>query len=72
MVRRYGEAFTTLPLKRVGPGSPFMEQFEIVKRDFHGRNANQVFELPLKMRLLNEDAGAEGYDFEEDQVLITR
>ena len=73
MEERYGEAFASLPIQKIGTGSAFMNHFETTKRDFNGKNATRVFELPLKMRLLKEnDPSVEGYDFEEDQVLISR
>ena len=70
--KRFGKAFTSLPLKKRGGKSAFMTAFEQCKRDFDGR-PNQTFELPLKMKMLSEDeTDVTGYDFEEEQVLITR
>lgn len=70
--KRFGKAFTTLSLKKRGGKSAFMTVFEQCKREFSGKR-NQTFELPLKMKILSEAEGyVAGYDFEEDQVLITR
>ncbi|EXJ87073.1 hypothetical protein A1O3_04031 [Capronia epimyces CBS 606.96] len=71
---RFGRAFSELPLSKTGAGSRFMAAFESVKRNFSNEvDAEKVFELPLKMRKLDEDdpVVAASYDFDEDMVKIT-
>ncbi|KEF59307.1 uncharacterized protein A1O9_04151 [Exophiala aquamarina CBS 119918] len=74
MQERFATAFTSLPSTKTGAQSIFMETFEGIKRDFNGNNGEErVYELPLKMKRLDEDDPemAEIYDFEEDLVRIT-
>lgn len=73
MSARFGKAFTSLPSKKTGIGSLFMDDFERAKRLFKGTTVNETFDLPLKMRQLREDdPEVVGYDFEEEMVRITR
>jgi hypothetical protein len=75
MQARFGMAFRDLPLPKIGARSTFMESFEAIKRDFRGdEDDGKVFELPLKMRKLDEGDPrvAASYDFEEDMVKITK
>lgn len=72
---RFGIAFTGLELKRVSAGSALMQRFEEYKRNFRGTHVEtRTYEIPLKMRKLDEDdeSLAKYYDFEEDNILITR
>ncbi len=70
---RYGNAFSSLPVTKVGPGSKFMEDFETIKRDFDGEDSSQTFEISLKMRELDRnDRSIIQYDFGEDEVTLTR
>lgn len=52
---RFGDAFTLLDSKQIGPGSPFMDQFELKKKDFSrktpGRRAHRI---PLHMPHLKQ------------------
>ncbi|KAJ9500627.1 hypothetical protein H2202_003843 [Exophiala xenobiotica] len=71
---RFGTAFSNLPLAKIGAGSVLMNAFEAIKRDFTGAyDEGHYFELPLKMRKLDEDdpAIATYYDFEEDMIKLT-
>jgi hypothetical protein len=75
MESRFGIAFSTLDVKKTGAGSALMKRFEECKRNFKGTHKEErVYELPLKMRKLDEDdqslAGL--YDFEEDNILLKR
>lgn len=50
-----------------------MEDFETIKRDFDGKDSSQSFEIHLKMRdLKKKNQTAVQYDFEEDEVTLTR
>ena len=50
-----------------------MEDFETIKRDFDGTDASQTFEIHLKMRdLKRKDQTIVQYDFEEDEITLTR
>lgn len=72
MRHRYGDAFSSMPLTKIGPGSKFMEDFETIKRDFDGQDSNQTFEIHLKMRDLDRnDRSVPQYDFEEDEITLT-
>lgn len=72
MTNRYGEHFSSQPSTKIGPGSKFMEDFETIKRDFTGKDSNQIFEIHLKMRELNKKGQhVKQYDFEEDEVTLT-
>lgn len=71
MRERYGQAFSSLPYTKTGPGSNFMEAFEKRKRIFTSDDDTRTWQLPLKMPDLDEDdSGIEGYDFEEDMVIL--
>jgi lantibiotic modifying enzyme len=73
MTKRYGHAFSSLPIHRIGPASKFMEDFETVKRDFDGKDPTRTFEIHLKMRDLEEKGrSVVQYDFEEDAITLTR
>ena len=72
---KFGPAFTELPLKKIASGSPLMNSFEGIKRDFKGKKkGDKVFPVPLKMRKLDpgDKVLAEFYDFEEETVRISR
>ncbi|KAM0425881.1 hypothetical protein ACHAPT_008819 [Fusarium lateritium] len=51
MERRFGKAFTSLEPELVGPGSQFMDQFEMAKRDF---SAKQPKARPHRLNLFME------------------
>ncbi|PYI16838.1 actin-like ATPase domain-containing protein [Aspergillus violaceofuscus CBS 115571] len=67
MFQRFGSAFENLSPRYTGPGSSFMNKFEIVKRGF-GQTPQTSFELPLKMKLCRPDPAH--YDEEERLVTI--
>ena len=72
---KFGVSFTTLPAKKTASGTPFMNAFEDIKRDFKGRHVEeQTYEVPLKMKVKLEDNEHLGlyYDDEEDMVRFTR
>lgn len=74
MAKRFGTAFTSLSMSRIGPGSRFMEGFEVPKRDFRGNDPDEIFTIHLKMPGLDQDNAemATFYDFELDDVLLTK
>jgi hypothetical protein len=75
MEKRFGKAFTTLPIEEVGAKSDFMEAFEKIKRSWKGRGrAKNVYKLPLKMKLLDEEEEKHHvyYDFFTFKVKINR
>ncbi|KAL3449873.1 hypothetical protein BJX65DRAFT_305887 [Aspergillus insuetus] len=69
MKARFGKAFDSLPRRRTGPGSEFMNKFEIVKRDFGlSTEDGAVHHLPLNMPL--QKADPEYFDVDERYVLF--
>ena len=75
MLERFGDAFRSLPNRKVGSSSDFMKTFEQIKRNFDGEeDSNSEFELPLKMKMLDPDDKElqKHYNFEEDVVKISR
>lgn len=73
MIDRFGKALSSLPMTKTGPGSKFMEEFETIKRDFDDKDPSKTFEIRLKMQDLNKnDRNWAQYDFEEDEVILTR
>ncbi|KAL2851693.1 hypothetical protein BJX68DRAFT_265937 [Aspergillus pseudodeflectus] len=70
MKARFGKAFSSLPRRRIGPGSEFMNKFEIVKRDFGmSTEDDSVHPLPLNMPL--QKADPEYFDVDERFVLLS-
>ncbi|KAL1965072.1 hypothetical protein VTN77DRAFT_6132 [Rasamsonia byssochlamydoides] len=50
MIKTFGDAYLSLPVKRRGPGSRFMESFDSEKRNFRGANERRLIEVgPLNM-----------------------
>jgi hypothetical protein len=66
MSSTFGPDFDNLPFVLRGPGSKFMKEFEMVKRDF-GSNTrrDEIFEIPLAMRGVEE---SENYEPDEGNV----
>lgn len=53
LAKRFGTAFTSLGPQHVGPGSQFMDQFEMRKRDFSlDTPSKKSYKLTLPMRSL--------------------
>jgi hypothetical protein len=66
MSSTFGSSFDNLPFGLIGPGSKFMKEFEITKRDFGSSSRrNEIFEIPLVMREVEESAN---YDPDEGNV----
>lgn len=69
MENRFGSSFVNVPFENKGPGSRFMQSFEIFKRDFGYSDDDTVKELgPINLRL--EDS--EYYDSDERMVKLTK
>lgn len=70
---RFGEAFTSLDSEQIGPGSLFMDQFELKKKDFSSKNpSRRPHRLPLHMPLLKQTARLdEYYEKRSSSVLLT-
>lgn len=70
MAERFGNAFTSLSHRKTGPGSIFMNKFELIKRDFGYSDDEQTYELPLDIALTKADP--EYFDVDERLVLISK
>ncbi|EEP75420.1 conserved hypothetical protein [Uncinocarpus reesii 1704] len=68
MSNRFGECFDNLPPKKKGPGSEFMNKFEIIKLDFGNDTDGTTHELPLRMEVIETNPAH--YDDEECLVMI--
>jgi len=69
MTKRFGASFTRLPASKRGFGSPFMQSFEVVKRDFGITTDDRIIEIgPL--RLTCDDPYY--YDDKEYMVRLTK
>lgn len=72
---RFGDAFTSMGPEHTGPGSPFMDLFELKKRDFSRKNPSQ---RPIRLSLLMPDLSpnmpdlAKYYDARFSWVLLTK
>ncbi|KAM5349521.1 hypothetical protein ACJ41O_006026 [Fusarium nematophilum] len=74
MEDRFGTAFTSLDPRIIGPGSPFMDQFELKKRDFSMKYpSRRPHRLTLLMRNLEMTPElAKYYEEPFSYVLITQ
>lgn len=69
----FGDAFSKLPSSKTGPGSKFMNDWEIVKKTFNGNDMNKIFRvhLPALGKTLKEKKlSSSAYDVEDFEVLI--
>ncbi|KAK2743030.1 hypothetical protein FQN57_004986 [Myotisia sp. PD_48] len=66
MSERFGAAFENLSSRIKGPGSSFMQDFEQVKQSFGHTYAEEVYEIPLDMRISDPDPNY----FDEDERLV--
>jgi hypothetical protein len=69
---RFGDAFTSLESEQIGPGSPFMDQFELKKKDFGSSAPNKrAHRIPLHMpRLKRSSEVEEYYEYRSSSVLL--
>jgi hypothetical protein len=69
MSSTFGEKFDSLPFAVRGPGSRFMKEFELIKRDFGtSSRLHDTFEVQLGMDGLEE---SENYDPDMRNVMFT-
>jgi len=70
MSTRFGHAWDCIEKKRKGPGSQFMDRWEIVKRQFGGSGDDRTHKLgPLKLEGIPD---SRWYDGEEAMILLTK
>ncbi|KAI9736755.1 MAG: hypothetical protein M1834_000959 [Cirrosporium novae-zelandiae] len=72
LAKRYGPAFTNLPMSKTGPGSRVMIDFESVKKSFDGDSSTTI--LPLRLIMKNFTRGffnSRGYDPEEGEIQLS-
>ncbi|RAH43079.1 Hsp70 family protein [Aspergillus brunneoviolaceus CBS 621.78] len=70
MSHRFGKAFDNLPVSAKGPGSHFMNRFEVIKKDFGNSCFLDILELPLNMTLPKAKS-SKHFDADERLVKIT-
>lgn len=70
---RFGEAFTSLGPDQIGPGSSFMDQFELKKKDF-GSSApsRRAHRIPLHMPLLKQTPDLDQYYEKRSSSVLLR
>jgi hypothetical protein len=69
----FGDCFTRLSTEAVGPSSDFAEDFEVIKRNFDGKNLDKIHRLklqPLKGELEAANLLSPHYDFIEGKILL--
>lgn len=69
MGSHFGFAFYNLDLKKKGPGSKLMKEFEALKRDFSGRNAQKEFRIEFYLKGART---SKYYDAEDPAIIISR
>lgn len=70
MSREFGDAYTSLSIKRRGPGSKFMRSFEHAKKSF---GSPEMIRPTIEIEDLHMNApSSRRYDPEEGIVIITR
>jgi hypothetical protein len=71
MTRQFGTAYTSLDMKKRGPGSNFMRNFEVVKRNFgdsdHDRDTFEIEPIDLDL-----PAPSLKYDEDERAIKLSR
>lgn len=71
MEHQFGEAYTSLDIKKRGPGSLFMQAFETEKRSFSGSDTDRHV-LEIGPIVLDLDSPSIKYDEDEQFVKVTR
>ncbi|KAL7953298.1 hypothetical protein V8C34DRAFT_321277 [Trichoderma compactum] len=74
MADRFGDAFTSLGPEQIGPGSSFMDQFELKKKDFSKKTpSKRAHRLMLHMPALKLSPSIEKYyERRSSSVLLTQ
>jgi hypothetical protein len=67
MTDRFGEAYTSVSEANRGPGSTFMGDFEIAKKDFGSGHDEHTISLRM-----DDAPDSEYYDSDERRVILTR
>lgn len=68
MIRKFGDAFTSVKVAKRGPGSKFMDAFESAKRNFENPNNRRKIKIwPIVMNVPDSPA----YDRDEAAVYLT-
>lgn len=71
----FGDSFRKLPTSKTGPGSRFMNEWEVVKKTFNGRDLKKKYQVPLPALGValrgKENTAAASYDFEDHSVIVT-
>ena len=70
--KRYGEAFSSLSQRQIGPGRRFMNSFESRKRDFRINNVRKAFRVQLKIPAFYTGLEIEGYDKNIEEILLSK
>lgn len=70
---RFGDPFTSLDSEQIGPGSSFMDQFELRKKDFSCKTpSRRAHRIPLHMPLLKQIPNLyKYYEKRSSSVLLT-
>lgn len=74
MEKRFGSAFTSLGSRMIGPGSHFMNQFELKKRDFSMKIPSRRparFNLPMRSLVMTPEL-KKYYEENYGYVLLTQ
>ncbi|TFB06033.1 Heat shock 70 kDa protein 12B [Trichoderma ghanense] len=74
LAQRFGDAFTSLEAEQIGPGSAFMDQFELKKKDFSMKTpSKRAHRLVLHMPQLQvTTTTAKYYEKRSSSVLLTQ
>ena len=72
MLRRFGENFANVEMRRKGPGSMFMESWERVKRSYRHGVRDSAHDVELGPLNLDGVHPPHLYDKSESMVLLSR
>ncbi|KAL7805233.1 actin-like ATPase domain-containing protein [Trichoderma aethiopicum] len=74
LAQRFGDAFTSLDAQQIGPGSAFMDQFELKKKDFSMKTpSKRAHRLVLHMpQLQDTTTTTKYYEKRSSSVLLTQ
>jgi hypothetical protein len=70
----FGDPFCKLPSSKTAAGSTFMDDFEVAKKLFNGKDPNKIFRLRLPAlgkALRAAKSSPTFFDFDDGDVLIT-
>ena len=72
MYKRFGKAFQDLPIHKRGPGSHLMEDFQRIKHNFDRNDHIEDLRIYLKMKLDPGELDSSMYDFEDEEIILSR